>query len=158
MKYRCLTDEELKELETEFKHFLISNSVYTDEWELLNINKDKRVVELIEMFSDIVLDKALKNIRFLEHITSSDIKAFRCDEQEMTLIGVASKNKNIDFTNAVLADYADELSIFKTNKPYFKQRELEVFELLQSGCLIIDEDRFKKLELAYTYSSNTIKN
>jgi hypothetical protein len=158
MKYRCLTDTELKELETEFKHFLITNNVYTEEWEKLNKNNDKKVVELIELFSDVVLDKALKNIRFLEHINSSDIKAFKCDEQEMTLIGVTSKNKTIDFTKAVLADYADDLSIFKTRKPYFKQRELEVFDLLQSGCSIIDDDRFKKLELAYTYSSNTIKN
>ena len=63
MKYRCLTDEELKELEQEFKHFLISNNVYTEEWEKLNKKKDKRVQELVELFSDVVLDKALKNIK-----------------------------------------------------------------------------------------------
>ena len=80
MKYRCLSDEELKELEGEFKHFLISNNFYTEEWEELNKKKDKKVQELVEMFSDIVLDKALKNIRFLEHITQHDIKSFKCDE------------------------------------------------------------------------------
>ncbi len=158
MKYRCLTDNELKELETEFKHFLISNSVYTDQWVELNKNKDEKVGQLIEMFSDIVLDKALKKIQFLEHITSTDIKAFKCDSEQMTLIGITSNNKNIDFTKALLADFINDLDIFKTTKPYFKQRELEVFELLESGCSIIDEERFKKLELAYTYSSNPIKN
>jgi hypothetical protein len=40
MKYRCLTDDELKELETEFKHFLISNGVHTEEWEQLNRKGD----------------------------------------------------------------------------------------------------------------------
>lgn len=158
MKYRCLTDEELNELEEEFKHFLISNNVYTEEWEVLNKRKDKKVQELVGMFSDIVLDKALKNIKYLEHITSLDIKSFKCDTDKMTLIGIASKNQNIDFTKDVLMDNKDELDIFKTTKAYHKQRELEVFDLLQSGCSIIDEERFKKLELAYTYSTKPIKN
>jgi len=158
MKYRCLSNEELAELEGEFKHFLISNNVYTEEWVELNKKKDKKVQELVELFSDIVLDKALKNIQFLEHVTSNDVKAFKCEHDKMTLIGVASENKNIDFTKDTLADFADELDIFKTSKPYNKERELEVFELLQSGCSIIDEARFKKLELAHDYSTKQMKN
>jgi hypothetical protein len=158
MKYRCLTDDELKELETEFKHFLITNNVYTEEWEQLNKSKDEKVTLLVEMFSDIVLDKALKKINYLEHTTPEDIKVFKCDLNELTVIGVSSKNKNIDFTNAILSEIAGELLIFKTSKLYNKEREVEVFDLLQSGCSIIDEERFKKLELAYTYSSNIIKN
>ena len=113
MKYRCLTNEELNELEDEFKHFLISNNVYTEEWEELNKKKSKKVQELVEMFSDIVLDKSLKNIQFLEHLTENDIKSFKCDADKMILIGVTSKNKNIDFTKDVLADFAAELDIFK---------------------------------------------
>ena len=158
MKYRYLTNEELKELEKEFKYFLIANHVYTEEWEELNKKKDKRVQELIELFSDVVLDKALKKIRFLEHLTHHDINSFKCDDTEMTLIGISSKNKAIDFTKDVLSDIGDELDIFKTKKTYYKQRELEVFELLKSGCSIIDEERFKKLELAYSYSTKQIKN
>jgi ATP/maltotriose-dependent transcriptional regulator MalT len=158
MKYRCLTDEELKELEQEFKHFLISNNVYTEEWEELNKKKDKRVQELVELFSDVVLDKAIKNIKYLEHITPQGINSFKCNEDQLTLIGVTSRNKSIDFTVNTFSDFKDELDIFKTNKPYFKQRELEVFDLLQSGCSIINEERFKKLELAHTYSTKQMKN
>ncbi|MBL4668994.1 MAG: hypothetical protein JKY30_06990 [Flavobacteriales bacterium] len=158
MKYRCLSNEELSELEDEFKHFLISNNVYTEEWEVLNEKKDKKVQDLIEMFSDIVLDKALKNIMFLEHVTPQDIKSFKCEGDKMTLIGIASKNQNIDFTKDTLSDFADELDIFKTEKPYHKEREMEVFDLLQSGCSIISEERFNKLEMAYNYSTKTIKN
>jgi Family of unknown function (DUF6495) len=158
MKYRCLTDDELKELEKEFKHFLISNNIYTEEWESLNKKKDKKVQEIIELFSDIVLDKALKNIKFMEHVTPQDIKSFKCDKQEMVLIGVTSKNKGVDFTKDVLEDYKEDLDIFKTSKAYNNSRELEVFDLLQSGCSIINEERFKKLELAYTYSTKQIKN
>lgn len=158
MKYRCLSNEELSELEKEFKHFLISNGVHTEEWERLNKTKSKKVTELVEMFSDIVLDKALKNIKFLEHATSQDIKSFKCDDDKMVLIGITSKNKKIDFTKDSLADFADELDIFKTSKPYHNERELEVFELLQSGCSIIDEARFNKLEVAHNYSTKQMKN
>ena len=158
MKYRILTDEELKELEGEFKHFLITNNVYTEEWESLNIKGDGKVIELVEAFSDIVLDKALKNIVFLEHITPQDIKSFKCEDEQMVLIGIASKNQNIDFTKDALADFKEELDIFKTSKPYHKERELEVFDLLQSGCSIINEERFKKIELAHTYSTKQMKN
>ena len=158
MKYRILSDEELKELEGEFKHFLITNNVYTEEWEELNKTKDKKVMELVELFSDIVMDKALKNIRYLEHVTPHDIKSFWCEKDKMTLIGIASKNKEIDFTKHILADFSDDLDIFKTSKKYYKERELEVFELLNSGCTIIDEERFKKLDLAYSYSTKKMKN
>jgi len=158
MKYRILSDNELKELEGEFKHFLITNNVYTEEWEELNKKKDKKVLELVEMFSDIVLEKALKNIKYLEHVTPLDIKSFKCDEEQMILIGIASKNKNIDFTKDILSDFADDLDIFRTTKPFHKDRELEVFELLNSGCSIINEERFNKLEMAYNYSSKPMKN
>ena len=158
MKYRILSDEELSELEEEFKHFLITNNIYTEEWEKLNKLKDKKVQDLVEMFSDIVLDKALKNIKYLEHVTPQDIKSFKCEEDKMVLIGIASKNQQIDFTKDVLSEFKDELDIFKSTKPYHKERELEIFDLLQSGCSIINEERFKKLELAHTYSTKQIKN
>ncbi len=158
MKYRCLTNEELSELETEFKQFLITSNVYTEEWEELNRKKDSRVNELVEMFSDIVLDKALRNIKYLEHTTIKDIKAFKCGADEMILIGITSTNPIVDFTKDAPSEFKDELNIFSTNKPYNKDRELEVFQLLESGCSIVSEERFNKLELAYTYSTKTIQN
>ena len=158
MKYRCLTDEELTTLEPEFKQFLIANNVYTEEWEALNKRKDKKVQELVEMFSDIVMEKALKNINYLEHLSANSINAFKCGAKEMTLIGINTKNQNIDFNKDTLTDFADELNIFKTSKPYNKVRELEIFELLQSGCSLIDEERFNKLNMAHAYSTKQMKN
>jgi len=159
MKYRCLSNEELKELEEEFKHFLISNNVYTDEWEKFNKNKDKKVTKLVEMFSDIVINRALKNIRFLEHVTPTDIKVFHCANNKIILIGIVSDNPEIDFTTQTIEKLKTiSLNIFKTEKLYTKERESEVFDLLQSGCYIINEERFKKLELAHTYSTKQSQN
>ncbi|MCO6499065.1 MAG: hypothetical protein J5I47_01665 [Vicingus serpentipes] len=159
MKYRCLSDEELQELEEEFKHFLISNNIFTEEWEGLNKKKDKKVKQLVEMFSDIVMEKALKNIQFLEYITPSDIRVFHCLADRVVLIGVESRDNTVDFTTQHMEELqAVPLDIYRTEKPYVKSRELEVFDLLQSGCFIIGEDRFKKLELAYTYSTKQSQN
>lgn len=158
MKYRVLTKDELVELEEDFKHFLIANGIYDDEWVKINKEDEKKAVELVELFSDVVLDKALKNIKFLEHITHQGINAFFFTDNEVILIGITSTNKKIDFTKDTLDKFKNELNIFRTTKPYFKSREEEVFDLLETGSSIIDEERFKKLELAYTYSTQQLKN
>lgn len=158
MKYRLLTDEELKELEEDFKHFLITNHVYNEEWIQLNKTNDKKVKELVELFSDIVFEKALSKISFLESVNSRGISAFFCSKNEMVMIGISSANEAIDFTKHTFEDFKNDLTIFKTAKSYSKKREEEIFDLLNSGCSIINEERFKKIELAYTYSSKTAKN
>ncbi len=158
MEYRCLTDIELKELEHEFKQFLIANNVYNEEWLLLNKKKDKKVIQLIEMFSDIVMEKALQKIFFLEYVDKTSIKVFYCKKDEITLIGISSTNKKNDFTTNNFNVANKDLSIFKVDKKYTKKREKEVFELLNSGCSIINEEKYKKIELIYSYSIKTSKN
>ncbi len=158
MKYRGLTNDELKELEEDFKHFLIANNVYDEEWKQINEDDKSKAQQLVEMFSDLVFDKALKNIKFLEHITPQSINAFFCNDKEVVLIGITTRSKEVDFTKDTFDKFKNDLDIFKTTKPYFKTREEEVFDLLESGCSIIDEERFKKLELAHTYSIKPTKN
>lgn len=160
LKYRLLTNEELHELEEEFKHFLIINQIYDEEWKLLNQQKSKKVEELIVLFSNLVIEKALKKITFLEIITNNGINAFHCKESEMELIGISSENKQFDFT--LVKESSDiknqSLSIFKTSKPYAKTREIEVFNLINSDCKIISSERYQKLELAYNLSIKQFKN
>lgn len=158
MKYRLLTNEELKELEEDFKHFLITNHVYNEEWIQLNKSNDKKVMELVELFSDIVFEKALSKINFLETINSRGISVFFCNKNEILMIGISSANETIDFTKHTFEDFKNDLTIFKTAKSYSKKREEEIFDLLNSGCSIINEERFKKIELVYTYSTKTAKN
>lgn len=160
LKYRLLTNQELNELEEEFKHFLIVNQIYDDEWRRINREKSEKVKALIEFFSNVVFEKALKKINFLEVITPTGINAFHCKPTEMELIGISSNNNTVDFnklsTNTDFNQY--QLNIFKTSKPYNKTREIEVFDLLESGCGIISEERYNKLKLAYNFSAKKNKN
>jgi hypothetical protein len=104
------------------------------------------------------MEKALKNIKCLELVSKQDIKAFQCNKDEMVLIGVTTGDTEIDFNKDSLAEVKDCLDIFRTSKEYVKSREEEVFQLLESGCSIMDEERFNKLELAYLYSSKIMQN
>lgn len=158
MKYRRLSDDELKELEQEFKQFLIANAIYDDEWKSINQDNPDKALELVEMFSDMVMEKALKNIKYLEHVSKNSLNAFHCTDKEIELIGVTTNDEKVDFNEDTFNKFKHKLNIFKTNKPYYKSREEEVFELLETGCSIITEERFNKILMAYQYSSKQMKN
>ncbi len=51
------------------------------------------------MFSDIVMEKALTNIKYLEHISPKSIKSFWFQKDKVTLVGIdADPNEQVDFT------------------------------------------------------------
>ena len=57
VKYRYLTDQELQEFEEEFKHFLIANGLHAEEWEKLNNEDPDKAIEVVGLFSNLILDK-----------------------------------------------------------------------------------------------------
>ncbi len=159
LKYRLLTDEELKVLEHEFKQFLIVNEIYDEEWRKLNAENSKKVDELIVLFSNLVIEKSLKKIMFLELVTEEGIKTFHYKENEAILIGITSAQKNINFLTVSTEKLTTApLKIYSVTKKYEASREEEVFKMLQSGAGIIDEQRFRQLELAYEYSTQKKQN
>ena len=118
MKYRILTDEELKELETEFKHFLISNDISSEEWEKTNNEDPYKAIHFVELFSDIVLEKALKNTKYLEHRSVSDLKVFKFEDDKAFLIALKAK------PDAVQVDFSDPEKIQKSIVNYINQIEI----------------------------------
>ncbi len=148
MRFRRLTKEELKELEKDFISFLASNTVTASDWEKFKSEDVDKAEDLIDMFSDIVFETSLKKIKFLENCSADSLLLFKCDEETLSLLGVNAKDKNIDFT---LPDFVskiedDSLSTFYTEKAYSKNREDEVFEMLEQGCSIADGKLFNALK------------
>lgn len=155
MKYRRLTDEELNELEKEFINFLVVNTVTADDWVKLKENDPMQAEEYIEQFSDMVLDKVLGNIKFLEHRSEKELMVFQCLEDKLVLIGLTvgsdvdvDLNNEASLTGMVLNSVVLEgkVKIFRNEKPYSKDRTDELFEMLQSGCLITDEKIFETIQ------------
>ncbi len=58
-KYRSLSQEELKPLEEDFIKFLAANTVAAEDWDKIKKDDPKKAEGLVEIFSDIVWDKAL---------------------------------------------------------------------------------------------------
>ena len=157
MKYRRLTNEELAELETEFVRFLVSNTVTGDDWEKIKKENPERAEGLIEIFSDIVFDKTISKIEFLEMKTPKDMKIFRCNKEGIELMGMKIEGEsNLDFTQddtppeemmAKLQLSDAKLQLYSANKKYKDDnREQEIFQMMQWGSLISDGKLFHLLK------------
>ena len=151
MKYKRLTTEELQAMENEFIHFLASAQITGPDWQKMKVNEPKKVEELLDVFSDVVYDKVLRKIKYLEYRDSKTLNIFYCTEDKIVLAGIRVKeHASLDLTASDVASRWNEndlsmVNIIKTEKQYVKEREEEVFELLQSGCLITDEKLFNIL-------------
>ena len=99
MKFRRLTTEELQELEQEFIRFLAANTVTGDDWEQIKKESPQKAEGLIDIFSDIVFEKIIGQVEYLEFKMPKDYKTFYCQADKITLIGLKlSENSNLDFT------------------------------------------------------------
>jgi len=156
MKYRRLTNDELAELETEFVRFLVSNTVTGDDWEKIKTENPERAEGLIEIFSDIVFEKTITKIEYLEMKTPKDLKIFRCNKDEIELMGMKMEGESdLDFTHdispeemmAKLQSSNAKLQLYSANKKYKDgNREQEIFQMMQWGSLISDGKLFHLLQ------------
>lgn len=153
MKYRRLTGEELKSLEKEFIDFLVINSITADEWVKIKRESPSHAEQIIELFSDFILDPVLKSVNYLVFKAEKEIYAYQCLENKIVLVGLKATSDDVNFREKdfikgeTLASHND-LKIFTTEKKYNKQRELELFEMMEKGCEISDGRFFKVLCLA----------
>ena len=154
MKFRKLTNEELKQVEKEFIAFLASNSVTALDWEQLKKTNPRKAELLIELFSDIVIEKALSKCSCLEKVSPLEFRAYKFYDNFVKLIVVkAHPNENINFTEGELGMHLqqliqkspDDLEFFQAKKDYKKLREQEMFEIIQTGAYMTNDRIFSQL-------------
>lgn len=154
MKYRILSNEELSHLEEDFKHFLIVNGVHAEEWEALNKNEVDKAVQLVEVFSDTVLQKVYEKIEYLEFRSLDNCMVFHFGEDKIELISIQRKvNSSVDLSTVesihdALKKQATELTFFKSEKSYSKEREAEIHDMIEQGCLLSSSQFWTALSLA----------
>lgn len=151
MKYRMLSKEELELFEEDLKAFLIVNGVDGDQWEGMNKNEPDKAIALVEMFSDNVLQIVYEKIKFIEHRTPKSCMVFHFAEDKIELISLNAKNDEVDLSTPesihnALANMAGSITIFKTKKAYSKNREEELHEMLEQGCVNSSEAFWMQLE------------
>ncbi len=146
VKYRYLTDGELREFEEEFKHFLIANGLHSEEWEKLNNEDADKAIEIVGLFSNLILDKVYDNTKFVVYVGQKDLKAFKFYDDKAVLIGIDYKGEyefSKDNIFKFIADNASQIHIYSTSKSFPKQkRNEEIHFLVKLGGNISDGKLF----------------
>lgn len=142
MKYRQLVKEQFEELHEEFARFLASQKIDMKEWQTLKKDKPEIAEEEMNIFSDVVWEEVLTNAEFIEHFSKSSINLFKCQETLIERIMIKTSNSEIDFQTEEgvlwLTKNAgdDSLEYFYAHKNYSKERNLELFDLVEKGSHI----------------------
>lgn len=151
MKYRQLTKEQLTELHQEFSQFLASQQIDVKEWEQIKKDKPEVAEEELNIFSEIVWEDVLSKTKFLEHISENYMNLFQCNSKEILRIMVKSSKSGFSFLNEenfnqfLQNPLAVQFEYFKASKKYSKERNQELFELIEMGAHISKGELFKQL-------------
>ena len=155
MKYRRLTLDELAELEQEFIRFLAMNSVSGPDWINMKKQEPKKAEHLINTFSELVFERILQKVEYLELRTPTDFKTFHCLPDKIVLLGLKIEGvTSLDFTEKTapaqmldqLKRAGAQLKMYIAEKAYTKERSIELFEMMERGCLISKGEMFRTLE------------
>ena len=142
MKYRQLTKEQFEELHEEFARFLASQKIDVGEWQSIKKEKPEMAEEELNIFSDLVWDDVLAKTEFVEHYSKTSINLFKCQETLIERIMVKTNNVDIDFLKKAGIDWLSKnagdssLEYFYAHKDYSKDRNEEIFGLVEKGGII----------------------
>jgi hypothetical protein len=140
LKFRPLTQQELSELETEFKHFLVINELYDAEWRQLASENPAKAQEFIDLFANIVLEKAYNQMPGLLQIGNDFITVFdfRHDVWNLFHFQWNSEETRTDINPENWLEYIQEawpkLILKKGTKISSEQKVEEVFSLICKGA------------------------
>ncbi|WP_396162273.1 DUF6495 family protein [Flavobacterium sp.] len=152
MKYARLTKEQLEELYPEFITFLATQSIDKIEWDDIKKNRPHLAEQEIDLFSDVIWDKALSNVSYIDHFSKNYIFLFKCIDEVVFSWVVKTNNPQIDFVSADgihwLADnlFSNDVEITKGRKDISENRNVALFEIIKQGGIISKGELFNKLD------------
>jgi hypothetical protein len=152
MKYARLTKEQLEELHPEFITFLATQSIDKIEWDDIKKNRPHVAEQEIDLFSDVIWDKALTNVTYIDHFSKNYIFLFKCVDQVVFSWVVKTNNPQIDFVSADgihwLADnlFSDDVEITRGRKDISDNRNSALFDIIKQGGIISKGELFNKLD------------
>lgn len=143
MKYRKLHPEELDALRDDFVQFLAANSITAPDWVKLREAYTETAGKLVEMFSEIVWEKVLDKITYLELRTSQRLTVMHFREEKAEMVSVAIDDNTFDFTDTTFMDSLAEgkvdwstykPEVHKGSKKYNLSRKEELFYEMERGA------------------------
>lgn len=152
-KYRLLTTQELEGLEKDFVDYLVVNGITAEDWEKMKKTDPDAAHRIVDLFSDVVFEKILRGVTYLEKHEKNAIRSFYCGSEEIELISMELEDPDADFTDpqfitTAMSNPPEDLLIYKTEKPYAQTRELELFSMIEKGCLVSNGQLHETLKTA----------
>ncbi|WP_317162582.1 DUF6495 family protein [Flavicella marina] len=151
MKYRQLTKEQFEELHEEFARFLASQKIDVKEWDTIKIEKPEVAEEELNIFSDVVWDDVLTKTEFIEHYSQTSINLFKCQSTLIERIMVKTTNSSINFLKKEGIEWLSKnagdtsLEYFYAHKNYTKERNEELFDLVEKGGIMTKGHLYKSI-------------
>ncbi|NHM02630.1 DUF6495 family protein [Flavobacterium difficile] len=151
MKYTRLTKEQLEELHPEFSNFLAAQTIDKKEWDDLKINKPEIALQEIDVFSDLIWEKAITNVRFIDHFSKNHIFLFKCHDELLESLIIQTSNEAIDFFTTEGLEWLgnnlfSNFVVIQTGKKVVSEnRNEEVFKIIQNGGIISKGELYSKL-------------
>ncbi len=152
MKYRRLTKEQFEELHQEFINFLATQSITADEWEQIKKEKPKVAEQELDVFSDLIWEGVLPNVKYLENISAQQMHLFHLTDKEMKLIAIRVNNPSIDLTTKEGFAWfkknfmTDSVEIMQASKAYSEDKNLDKFNLIEKGAVITKGELYRWFE------------
>lgn len=152
MKYTRLTKEQLEELHPEFATFLATQSIDKKDWETTKEKDPAVALQVIDVFSDFIWEKAMDNVNYVDHFSKSHIFLFACKDSKAHSFVVKSNNPKSNFLTQEginwLSEniFSDEIEIQNGFKDFKNNRNQELFKLIEKGGIISKGELYKKLE------------
>lgn len=149
MKYERLTKEQFEELHQEFINFLATQSITAEEWKKIKEEKPHVAEEELDVFSDLVWEGVLRQVNYLENISSQQMLLFELTEKEMKLIAVKVMNPEADLTTEEGFNWfkknwqSDFVDYMTASKMYSDDPLMDKFNLIREGAVITKGDLFR---------------
>jgi hypothetical protein len=151
MKYIRLTKEQLEELHPEFVNFLATQSIDKAEWDQIKTNKPEVALQEIDVFSDLIWEKALTNVKYVDHFSKNYIFLFHCHQDFLESLIIKTNNAEKDFFTTEGIEwltenlFSDEIEIQTGKKIVNELRNDAVFDIIQKGGVISNGDLYSNL-------------
>lgn len=146
LKYRVLSQEELHALETEFKQFLILNELHDAEWRQLANSNPEKAQGFIDLFSDIVLEKAYQKVPGLLQIGKDFLGVFDLQNETWKLYQFTTKDPEllhdvrIENFIEILLKHTTAFEMYIGTKESSSQKATTVHELICKGAVILQRE------------------
>lgn len=150
MKYRRLSQEELEPLKEEFLKYLLVANITPERWEKMKAEKDEKCKEHLDIFSDLVFEKILDQIQFIDRILPQRIELYQCQKEQCLLYALEAKDgEDLQFDKDNLESLdLSKLHCIQGKKTMGEDRKKDIFDLLhQEHAYISDGALFKRLVL-----------